>query len=152
MWLLDCDIIWLQQYLQEEHSWLLGEFLRFNTLSEELKMISEQVSHTVIWAEQAIFDQDLGNARQMLIHAALSVAVPVIENHLNEVLVVDHSRNPEVHSRLYHLLLVIGEILLFHNQLDDGQQLILKRLEVYRRQYLSSNFAVHDVDEWTEDL
>lgn len=115
-------------------------------------MISEQVAHTVIGAEQAVFDQDLGNARRMLIRAALSVAVPVIEDHLDEVLVVDHSGDPEVHGRLYHLLLVVGEILLFHNQLNDGQKLILKRLEVYRRQYLSSNFTIHDVDERAEDL
>lgn len=93
-------------------------------------MVSEQVSHTIIRAEEAIFYQDFGNAGRMHFLASLTVHIPIIKNHLNEILIVDDSRYPEVHSRLDYLLLIIGEIFLLDYQLNDGKKLILERLEI----------------------
>jgi hypothetical protein len=61
----------------------------------------------------------------MLFLASLTVKIPIIEYHLNEILIVDYCRYPQVHSRLDYLLLVIGEIFLLDNELNDGKKLIL---------------------------
>lgn len=57
-------------------------------------MISEQISHSIVGAKESVFYQDFGNAGRMLILATLVVLVPIIENHLYEVLVVDDGRYP----------------------------------------------------------
>jgi hypothetical protein len=46
-------------------------------------MVSKQVSHTIIGAEETIFYQNFGNASRMLFLASLIVGIPIIENNLN---------------------------------------------------------------------